>query len=145
MGNKTVNVMFLCTANSCRSQMAEGLARHLGKGVVEPYSAGLFAFHVHPGAIQVMKEIGIDITGQTSKILEIEMLKDMNVLITLCEHAESSCPAVPPIIKRLHWPIRDPVGTVGTENEIMNDFRRARDEIKDKIERFIKNIKGQSA
>jgi arsenate reductase len=84
-----------------------------------------------------MKEIGIDITGQTSKILEIEMLKDMNVLITLCEHAESSCPAVPPIIKRLHWPIKDPVGTVGTENEIMNDFRRARDEIKDKIERFI--------
>jgi arsenate reductase len=125
--------------------MAEGLARHLGKGVVEPYSAGLFAFHVHPSAIQVMKEIGIDITGQTSKILEIEMLKDMNVLITLCEHAESSCPAVPPIIKRLHWPIRDPVGTVGTENEIMNDFRRARDEIKDKIERFINNIKGQSA
>jgi arsenate reductase len=145
MGNKTVNVMLLCTANSCRSQMAEGLARHFGKGIVEPCSAGLFAFHVHPKAIQVMSEIGIDITGHTSKALEIEMLKEMNFLITLCEHAESSCPAVPPVIKRLHWPIRDPVGMIGTENEIINDFRRARDEIRNKVERFINDIRKKSA
>jgi arsenate reductase len=121
--------------------MAEGFARNLGRGMIKPYSAGLFSFHVHPRAIQVMKETGVDITSQKSKAVEVDMLKDMDFVITLCEHAETSCPATPPVIKRLHWPIKDPVGAMGTEDEIMKEFRRARDEIKAKIEYFISDLR----
>ncbi len=133
--------MFLCTANSCRSQMAEGLARELGKGIIEPYSAGLFVHYVQPRAIAVMREIGIDITGQKSKGIDGTMLNSMDIIITLCGHADESCPVTPPGIKRIHRPIKDPVGTIGTEKEIMDAFRRARDEIKVRIEGLIKNLK----
>jgi len=139
-----LKVMFLCTGNSCRSQMAEGFAREYGKDIVEPYSAGLMASRVHPRAIEVMKEIGIDISGQSSKEIDPELLNQMDVVITLCGHAEASCPMTPPHIKRLHWPIDDPVGTVGTEEEIMNAFRKARDEIKEKVLKFIDEIRGNS-
>ena len=134
-------VMFLCTGNSCRSQMAEGFARTLGKGLIEPYSAGLIAAGVNKRAISVMKEIGIDISGQKSEEINEDLLKTMDVIITLCGNAEESCPYTPPQIKRIHWPINDPVGTIGTEEEIMKEFRRARDEIKRKIEDFIQRIK----
>jgi len=139
-----LKVMFLCTGNSCRSQMAEGFAREYGKGIIEPFSAGLLASRVHPRAIEVMKEIGIDISGQSSKEIDPELLNQMDVIITLCGHAEASCPMTPPHIKRLHWPIDDPVGTVGTEEEIMNAFRKARDEIKEKVLKFIDEIRGNS-
>lgn len=141
---KIFKVMFLCTANSCRSQMAEGIARHLGKGFIEPYSAGLFFYHVHPRAIEVMKEIGIDISDQKSKDIDEGLLKNMDIIITLCVHAEASCPVTPPEIKRIHWPIDDPVGTTGTEEQIMDAFRKTRDEIKEKIESFISEIKEKS-
>ena len=134
-------VIFLCTANSCRSQMAEGLARYLGKGIIEPYSAGLFPFHVQSRAIQVMKEIGIDISQQESKEIDSMLLNSMDIIITLCGHADKSCPATPPGIKRIHWPIKDPVGTIGTEKEIMDAFRKARDEIKTRIQNLIKDLK----
>lgn len=125
--------MFLCTANSCRSQMAEGLARKIGKGKVDVYSAGLFAAGVHPRAATVMKEIGIDISGQSSKEIDQNLFDKMDIVITLCSHAEEYCPVPPAGATKLHWPIKDPVGTQGTEEEIMNEFRRARDEIKEKI------------
>ncbi len=141
---KIFKVMLLCTANSCRSQIAEGFARQLGKGLIETYSAGLFAFYVHPRAIQVMKEIGIDISEQKSKAIDERLLKNMDIIITLCNHAEASCPATPPEIRRIHWPIKDPVGTVGTEKEIVDAFRKTRDEIKAKIEGFINEIKQHS-
>jgi arsenate reductase len=133
-------LMFLCTANSCRSQMAEGLAREFGKGMIEVYSAGLFAAGVHRRAIAVMKEIGIDISKQKSKEINEDLLKQMDIIVTLCGNAEDSCPWTPPHIKRTHWPIQDPVGTVGTEEEIMKEFRRARDEIKEKVQKLIKEI-----
>jgi len=138
---KIFKVIFLCTANSCRSQMAEGIARHLGKGIIEPYSAGLFSFHVHPRAKEVMKEIGIDISKQESKAVDEELLRKMDIVITLCRRAEASCPATPPEIKRIHWPIEDPVGTVGTEEEVMDAFRKARYKIKEKIESLISELK----
>jgi arsenate reductase len=138
---KIMKVMFLCTANSCRSQMAEGLARQLGKGTIEAYSAGLFAFHVHPRAIEVMEEIGIDISRQKSEEMDENLLQEMDFVITLCSHAEETCTVTPQNIKRIHWPIRDPVGTIGTEEEILKDFRRARDEIKKKIEVFLEGMK----
>jgi arsenate reductase len=127
-------IMFLCTGNSCRSQMAEGFARKFGKGLIEPYSAGLLAAGVNTRAVAVMRELGIDITGQTSKEIDTDLLGTMDIVITLCGNAEEACPYTPPAIKRIHWPIKDPVGTIGTEEEIMKEFRRARDEIKKKIE-----------
>lgn len=136
-----LRVMFLCTGNSCRSQMAEGFARVLGQGLFEAYSAGLMAAGVHPRAIAVMKEIGLDISNQESKEIDKDLLRRMDVIITLCGNAEMSCPRTPPEIKRLHWPIKDPVGTVGAEEEIMNEFRRARDEIKVRIAKFIEEQK----
>lgn len=120
--------------------MAEGLARELGKGKIEAYSAGIFATYVHPRAIAVMKEIGIDISGQSSKEMDWELLNRMDAIVTVCDNAHEACPATPPGIMRLHWPIKDPVGTIGGEEEIMNEFRRARDELKKRIEELIKNI-----
>jgi len=134
-------VMFLCTANSCRSQMAEGFARELGKGVLVAYSSGAMTAGVQPRAITVMREIGIDITGQKSKEIDTSMLESMDIVVTLCTHAEAACPLTPPSIRRLHWPIHDPVGTVGSEEEIMIEFRKTRDEIKRKIEKLIEEIK----
>jgi arsenate reductase len=133
-------LMFLCTANSCRSQMAEGFAREFGKGMTEVYSAGLFAAGVHKRAIAVMREIGIDISKQKSKEINEDLLKKMDIIVTLCGNAEDSCPWTPPHIKRIHWPIQDPVGTVGTEEEIMREFRRARDEIKERVQKLIKEL-----
>jgi len=138
-----LKVMFLCTANSCRSQMAEGLARELGRGLVEPYSAGVMAAGVHPRAVAVMKQIGIDISKQRSKEIDEGLLRKMDVVITLCANAEETCPRTPPEVRRVHWPIRDPVGSVGTEEEVMNKFRRARDEIRERIAGFIEEIRNQ--
>jgi arsenate reductase len=136
-----LKIMFLCTANSCRSQMAEGLARELGKGFIEPYSAGVMTADVQPRAIEVMKEIGIDISRQRSKLIDPELLKEMNVLISLCDYADNLCPQLPKGIKKLHWPIKDPVGTTGTEQIIVQAFRRARDEIRLRIIKLIEDIK----
>jgi len=135
-----MKVMFLCTANSCRSQMAEGFAKELGRDLIEVYSAGLMAAGVHRRAAAVMMELRIDITGQQSKEIDPLLLRKMDLVITLCSHAEEYCPQTPPEVKRLHWPVRDPVGTVGTEEEIVNDFRRARDEIRGKVQRLIRDI-----
>jgi arsenate reductase (thioredoxin) len=132
-----LKVMFLCTGNSCRSQMAEGFARDLGKGLIEARSAGLMAAGVHPRAIAVMREVGIDISGQRSREIDPDLLRTMDVVITLCGNAEDACPRTPPEVKRIHWPVKDPVGTIGTEETIMREFRRARDEIRVKIQGFI--------
>ena len=136
-----IKVMFLCTGNTCRSQMAEGFARVLGKGILEPFSAGLTPSRVHPRAVAVMHELGIDISGQTSKGINNELLRRMDMVITLCDNAAEACPWTPPEIKRIHWPINDPVGAIGGEDEIMNEFRRARDEIRGKILQFIGEVK----
>src|SRR5512143_2129342 len=136
-----LKIMFLCTGNSCRSQMAEGFAREFGKGLFVHYSAGLIAAGVHPRAIAVMKEIGIDISNQKSKEIDEDLLRKMDVVITLCGNAEESCPRTPPEIKRLHWPINDPVGTEGSEEKIMKEFRRARDEIGARIAQLISELK----
>ncbi len=138
-------VMFLCTGNSCRSQMAEGLARILGRAVLVPYSAGLLAAGVHPRAIAVMREIGIDISKQRSKEIDEALLMTMDMVITLCSRAEEACPITPPGIQRLHWPIKDPVATIGSGEEVMKDFRRARDEIKEKIIEFVDKVKNERA
>ena len=135
-----IKVMFLCTGNACRSQMAEGFARKLGKGLLEPYSAGLIAAGVHPGAIAVMNELDIDIASQKSKTINEKLLLTMDIVVTLCDNAEEACPVTPPRIHRFHWLIRDPVNTIGTTEEVMQDFRRARDEIRAKVEALIRKL-----
>ena len=140
-----LKIMFLCTGNSCRSQMAEGLARELGKGLIEPSSAGLMPAGVNTRAIAVMQEIGIDISGQKSKVIDEDLLRRMDIVIALCDNAAEACPWTPPEIKRFHWPTKDPVGTVGSEEKIMGEFRRARDEIKVRIEQFISSIKAKES
>jgi len=136
-----IKVMFLCTGNSCRSQMAEGFARASGKGLIDVYSAGIIAAGVHPRAIAVMKELNIDMSLQESKEIDDKLLKTMDVVITLCVNAEEACPWTPPEIKRIHWPINDPVGTMGSEVKIMKEFRRARDEIRKKVDDFINGLR----
>ncbi len=135
-----LKVMFLCTGNSCRSQMAEGFARELGEGLVEAYSAGVIAAGVHPRAAAVMDEAGVDIRSQRSKEADPDLMRKMDVVITLCTHADRACPPTPPGVRRLHWPIRDPVGTVGSDEVIINDFRRARDEIRERILEFLATV-----
>jgi arsenate reductase len=136
-----LKVMFLCTGNSCRSQMAEGIARILGKGLIEPYSAGVMPSPIHPKTIQVMKEIVIDISNQTSKGIDEDLLNKMDMIITLCSSAEAMCPMTPPRIKRVHWSIDDPKSAAGTEEQILKAFRGARDEIKKKIEILVEELK----
>jgi arsenate reductase len=134
-------VMVLCTANSCRSQMAEGFLRELGRGLIEAHSAGVFSAAVQPRAIAVMKEAGIDISAQRSKPMDYDLLMKMDVVITVCGNAEAFCPSTPAGIKRIHWPIDDPVGTAGSEKKIMKAFRRCRDEIREKIEGFVREVR----
>ena len=136
-----LKVMFLCTGNSCRSQMAEGFGRAFGNGLLEVHSAGLMAAGVSSRAKAVMNEINIDISGQHSKEIDEELLRTMDLVITLCDNAEEACPWTPPEVQHLHWPILDPVGTTGTEEVIMQDFRRARDEIGSKIQDFVAALK----
>ncbi len=134
--------MFLCTGNSCRSQMAEGFARELGKEILEPFSAGTMpAGFVHPNAVKVMKEEGIDISKQSSKDIDPNLLNEMDMVITLCGSAEATCPMTPPHIKRLHWPINDPTKASGTEEEVLKAFRKARDEIKARMLKLIEEVK----
>jgi arsenate reductase len=121
--------------------MAEGFARELCKGILEPYSAGLSPQGVNEKAVQVMKETGIDISHQQSKSIDTELLKKMDVIITLCDNAAQSCPWTPTEIKLIHWPLDDPAKATGSEEEILNEFRRVRDEIKERIKSFIKDVK----
>ncbi len=131
-------VLFICTGNSARSQMAEALARHIGKGLVEAHSAGLAPKGLHPLAIIVMDEIGIDIRRQRSKAIDPGLFQQTDVIVTVCSHAESRCPATPPSVPRLHWPIPDPAAAVGSEEDRLTAFRSAREEIKNRLLEWLK-------
>jgi arsenate reductase len=131
-------VLFLCTGNSARSQMAEGLMKTLGGKEWEVHSGGILPSYVHPLAIRAMGEIGIDISGQTSKSADQFLEKRFDYVITLCDHAAMTCPSFPGQGNRIHWPLEDPAGATGTIEERLAVFRRVRDEIKTKIEEFLK-------
>jgi arsenate reductase len=130
-------VLFLCTHNSARSQMAEGLLRALGGGAWESHSAGTEQTRVRPEAIAAMAELGIDITGQTSKTLECYLPERFDLVVTVCDSANQSCPVFPNAAGRLHWSIDDPSGVQGSDDQRVAAFRRARDEIRGRIEREI--------
>jgi arsenate reductase len=128
-----IKVLYLCTGNSCRSQMAEGWTRHLGGPGIVVESAGIEAHGKNPRAIAVMREAGIDISGQASTIVTERMLQKAHVVVTVCGHADERCPALPAGAKKLHWPLSDPARASGAEEEIMGQFRATRDEIERRV------------
>jgi arsenate reductase len=127
-------VLFVCTGNSARSQMAEGFAKASG---MQAQSAGLEPSRVHPLAIRVMAEKGIDIARQTSKALSDELIQDARVVITLCGDAAERCPILPPTLRVIHWPLPDPARASGSETEILQAFRDVRDQIEALLRQFL--------
>lgn len=134
------SVLFLCTGNSCRSQMAEGWLRHLGGDRVRALSAGIEAHGQNPRAIAVMREVGIDLTGQASRRLSDDMLKDVDLVVTVCGHADEHCPALPPGVAKQHWPLEDPARASGSEAEILAVFRRTRDEVRQRVATLLQGL-----
>lgn len=129
-----VRVLFLCTHNSARSQMAEGVLRHLGDGYFEVHSAGTEKTSVRPEAVTVMAEIGVDISGQESKTLERYLDEPFDYVVTVCDSANEACPVFPGAKNRLHWSFEDPSSATGTESERLGAFRKVRGEILARIE-----------
>ena len=130
-------VLFLCTHNSARSQMAEGLLRARGGGAYEVFSAGTQATAVRPEAIQVMAELGIDVSGQESKLLDRYLSESFDWVVTVCDRARESCPVFPGARQSLHWDFDDPAAAGGTEERRLEVFRRVRDEIDGRIRDFV--------
>ncbi len=142
---KKQNVLFLCTGNSCRSQMAEGLLRHHAGERFEALSAGLEPGNeVHPLAIQVMQEIGIDISSQQPKAVDVFLGKTMiHYLLIVCNKAQSTCPRIWPGLpdeKRYYWPVDDPASISGTTEEQLVVFREVRDELQQKITSWLNEV-----
>jgi arsenate reductase len=129
----SIHILYLCTGNSCRSQMAEGWTRHLGNEEFEAASAGIEAHGKNPRAIGVMAEAGIDISGQESTIVSDGMLREADVVVTVCGHADEQCPVLPPGVRKVHWPLTDPAKATGTEQEILAAFRATRDEVERRV------------
>ena len=129
-------VLILCTGNSARSQMAEGLLRHLAGTLFEVFSAGITASLVRPPAIVVMREVGIDISAHHSKSVDVFLDQKFDYVITVCDNANERCPIFPGEAKRIHWSIDDPVGP-GNEQTQLAAFRLARDDLQKRISDFI--------
>jgi arsenate reductase (thioredoxin) len=127
-------VLFLCTHNSARSQMAEGLLRHLAGECFEVQSAGTEATHVRPLAIRAMDEIGVDISGQESKTLERYLGEPFDYVITVCDDANEACPFFAGATERLHWSLPDPSAAEGSEEERLAVFRSVRDQLRDRMQ-----------
>ena len=133
----TINILYLCTGNSCRSQMAEGWTRELGENRFEVQSAGIEAHGKNPRAIAVMQEKGVDISGQESTVVTDAMLQRADVVVTVCGHADEQCPVIPPGVLKIHWPLSDPAKATGTEEEIMAAFRATRKEVKRRVQSLL--------
>lgn len=134
-----MKILFLCTGNSCRSQMAEGWTRHLRGDILEPYSAGIIAKGLDPRAVRVMAEAGVDISAQQSKTVESLLTVPFDWVITVCGHAAETCPVFPGRVRRLHAGFDDPPALAreaATDEEAMAHYRRVRDEIR----RFVEGL-----
>jgi len=121
------SILFLCVANSARSQLAEALARHLAPPGVAIYSAGSEPGIINPLAVRVLAEVGVDASGQFSKGLDAIPLGEIDLVVTLC--AEEVCPLFPSPVRKLHWPLQDPAKATGTDEERLAAFRAVRDEL----------------
>jgi len=134
MMTEKARVLFLCTHNSARSQMAEGLLRHLADDRFEAMSAGTEATRVRPLAVRAMEEVGVDISGQESKTLERYLSEPFDHVITVCDDANEACPFFPGAANRLHWSFEDPSKAEGSEEDRLSVFRSVRDRIRERIE-----------
>ncbi len=142
---RPLRVLFLCTGNACRSQMAEGWARHLGRGRLEARSAGIEVHGQDPRAIAVMREAGVDISKQPSTRVDDTLLRWADLVVTVCGHADEHCPVLPPRTERAHWPLEDPARARGSEAEVMALFRAIRDEIRDRVRVLVDARPGKGA
>ncbi|MBK9399702.1 MAG: arsenate reductase ArsC [Bacteroidetes bacterium] len=131
------NILVLCTGNSCRSQIAEGYLRHFAGDKANVYSAGIETHGVNPRAIAIMKEDGIDIAAHTSNHVDEYMNIDFDLILTVCDNAKENCPYFPSKAKRFHYNFPDPAKANGSEEEIMAEFRRVREMIKNYCSEFI--------
>lgn len=139
MTDYKLRILFLCTGNSCRSQMAEAWTRELKGDQFESYSAGVEPKGIDPRAVKAMAEVGIDISGQISKDIEALGMKEFDYVVTLCDHANEACPFFPGKTRRIHRAFDDPPklsAGVASEEEAMTFYRRARDEIRAFVEKF---------
>ncbi len=134
------DVLFLCTGNSCRSQIAEGWARHLGGNRIAVQSAGIESHGKNPVAIEVMREAGLDISQQESTTLTNEMLAVANYVVTVCANADDNCPVLPVGIRKEHWPLSDPAKATGSADEVLAVFRASRDDIRQRVEDLINRL-----
>ncbi len=130
-------VLFLCTGNSCRSQMAEGLLRHLAGDRYDVASAGTRPGGLNPGAVEAMREIGVDISAQRSKSIEEFLDQDFDYVITVCDQARASCPVFPASASNLHWSLEDPAAAEGSPEQRKAVFRRVRDDIAGRLRQFL--------
>ncbi len=133
-------ILVLCVGNSCRSQMAEGYLRHFAKDKADVFSAGVETHGVNPKAIQVMKEDGIDISGHTSKHVDGYQNDTFHYVITVCENGKDRCPYFPALEKQFHQNFPDPASAIGAPEEVLNEFRKVRDDIKKYSKEFIGKI-----
>ncbi|MCH5465755.1 arsenate reductase (thioredoxin) [Levilactobacillus tujiorum] len=131
---------FLCTGNSCRSQMAEGFARQLAPQDWQIASAGIEQHGLNPLAVKVMAERGVDISQQRSKLIDQDYLQHSDLVVTLCGDARDKCPMTPPTVAKQHWPLRDPAQATGSEEDVLAVFRQVRDEIEDRVKRLIATL-----
>ena len=137
--DRKLNVLFLCTGNSCRSQMAEGWARHLKGDLIEPYSAGIETHGLNPHAVRVMAEAGVDISAHHSKTLDDLPDVQFDYVVTVCDHAHESCPLFPGKTRVVHMGFDDPprlAAEAQSEEEALEHYRRVRDEIRAFVERL---------
>ena len=139
-------VIFICTGNACRSQMAEGLLRHMAGEKFEVYSAGSHPSRLHPASVAVMAEWNIDITHHTSEPINDYLETGIDIVITVCDNAKQICPTFPGNVKRIHWGLDDPYHGWGAEPEDLLPYREIRDELEDRIKVFLteqnKKVKG---
>ena len=138
-------VMFLCSGNSARSQMAEGWLRHLAGDRFDVVSAGTEPSGVNPLAVAVMHERGVDISGHTAKAVGTFLGESFAYLITVCDNAREKCPIFPGAVKRIHWPLDDPAAAVGSDAERKAVFRRVRDEIEARIHAWLQEPESGAA
>ena len=135
-----LRVLILCTANSARSQMAEGLLRELAADRMDVYSAGAAPSRVNPFAVKAMRERGIDISGQCSDHLSIYLEKDFDFVITVCDNAAETCPLFPGRAVRIHWSIPDPAAVTGEHNDVLRSFIEVRDGLEHRLEEWVSSL-----
>ena len=145
MSDNKLHLLFLCTGNSCRSQMAEGWAKELasqgGNDGLVVESAGIESHGKNPRAIAVMQQAGVDISGQESTRLTDEMLERADLVVSVCGHADENCPVLPAGTRKTHWPLDDPAKAQGTEEEIMQVFQASRDDIRRRVNELLTELK----